>query len=87
MGEQAQIGFEMVLALRHLKFTIYTMDQLYSRALISERFDVKSLARSGDLESRRDWQSGSFINVLGNVHVLSPLNVCGREIELSAMRN
>ena len=77
----------MALVPPKLKFKIYMTGQFDSRALISERSDVKSRARSADLESRRAWQAGSFIDVLGDVRALSPLNVRGREIELSTLRS
>ena len=57
------------------KFTSYTLN--------SERFDFKSRASSGDLESRRDWQSTQSVTLLGDVFILEPLESRGKMIVLS----
>ena len=84
---EAHLELERALAPHQLKFAVYSMDKFVSRALISGRFDVKSRAHSEDLESRRDWAAVDFVRVLGTVRILSPLDVRGREIELSALRS
>ena len=61
------------------KFTI--------RAIISERFDSKSRGWREDLASRRDWAADDFNHVLGNVRVLSPHDLRGRDVALSAARS
>ena len=84
-GDRALLEFEMALAPPNLKSTVYFLDKFVSHTLISERFDVKSLARDEYLESRSDWATLSHSRILGDVRVLSPLDVRGRGVELSAL--
>ena len=63
------------------------MGQFSSRTLISARFGVKYRASREDLESRRDWVKYDPTQFLGDVHVLGPIDMRGREIELSATRS
>ena len=74
----------MALVPPKLKFTGYFVGKFTIRALVSERFAAKSRARREDIESRRDWATDGFNQVLGDVRVLSPPDIRGREIELSA---
>ena len=80
-GWGAHLEFEMALVSPQLKFTVYSTGKFVSRALISGRFDVKSRARSEDLESRRDWATVDSVSVLGDVRILSLANARGRENE------
>ena len=54
-----------------------------SRAMLSEKFVAKSRAPREDSESRRDWDTADFNRVLRDVHMLSPLEMRDREIELA----
>ena len=63
-----------------LKFTVYFLGKFTSRSMLSGRFDVKSRTHAGDLESRRDLQTVSFSNILGDVRISSPRDVRGREL-------
>ena len=67
-----------------LTFTVYLMERFISETLHSERFDVKSRAHIGDLESRCDRATSDSAQIPGDVFVLEPMDLRGRQIELSA---
>ena len=81
--KKIQVEFEMQLVPSRLKFTLYLMDKFTSYTLNSERFDFKARAHEEDLESRRDWQSNTMGNLLGDVFVIQPLDMRGKTLELT----
>ena len=84
-GGPVQLEFELTIAHPSLKFTAYFLGKYASYAINSERFDFKARSCEEDLESRRDWAPVNQSRILGDVHVSSPMDVRGREIEISAM--
>ena len=63
--------------------SVYFTGAFKSKTLHSERPDFKDRAYSEDLESRRDWQTSDSAKFTGEVYFLSPLEIRGRQTEVS----
>ena len=63
------------------------MGSYSNRTTRSGRFDVKSLAQPGDLESILGLEICSFRHIRVDVSVVSLIGIRGRQIDMSTMRS
>ena len=81
-NDRAQTEFEFTDMPPSLRLSIYFMGRYESRTLHSQMFDFKARGAPEDLDSRKEWQSTDKMKFLGDVFVISPRDIRGKQIEI-----